>query len=110
MTRRASRGSQKRTSTQRERLHVLERCLLLRRLDRCLRRRQPRDRNPVRRARHVIQPEAMAQLDARRIAAMLAANADLQTLVRLPPELDSNSHQLADADWVQLRERVLLID
>ena len=41
---------------------------------------------------------------------MLAANADLQFLVRLAPALDSDSHQLADADRIELRERVLLID
>src|SRR5271154_3297034 len=52
----------------------------------------------------------MAQLHAGGIAAMLAADADLQTLVRLAPALNSDSHQLADADWVQLRERILLIN
>ncbi len=41
---------------------------------------------------------------------MLAANADLQFLVRLAPALDSDAHQLADADRIEFRKRVLLIN
>jgi hypothetical protein len=52
----------------------------------------------------------MAQLDAGGIAAMLAANPDLQFPVRLAPALDRDSHQLADSDRIELRERVLLVN
>src|SRR5579862_6946649 len=47
-------------------------------LERSLRRRQAGNRQPVRGARHVIEPDLVAELDRRRVAAVLAADADLQ--------------------------------
>src|SRR4051812_8511890 len=42
-----------------------------------LRRRKPRDRQPVWRARHVVEPDLVAELDGCRIAAVLATDAQL---------------------------------
>src|SRR3546814_2274248 len=42
---------------------------------RALRRRQPRDRNTERRARHIVEPDLLEEADRERIAAMLAADA-----------------------------------
>src|SRR5713226_3483365 len=52
----------------------------------------------------------MAQLDAGRISAMLSANANLQFLVYFAAALDRDSHQSADAHWIELLERVFLIN
>src|SRR5579871_3330665 len=43
-----------------------------------LRRRQPRDRQPVGGAGDVVEANLVAELDRRRVAAVLAADADLQ--------------------------------
>src|SRR5689334_22706178 len=45
-----------------------------------LRRRKPRDRHAERRARYVVQIHLVAERDRRRIAAVLAADADLEAL------------------------------
>ena len=50
----------------------------------------------------------MAQLDAGRISAMLAANPELEFLVGFAPALDRDSHQVADSVRVQFLERILL--
>ena len=50
----------------------------------------------------------MAQLDALGVAAMLAADAELELGVGLAPALDRDSHQAADAVGIELRERVVL--
>ena len=47
--------------------------------ERGLRRREPRDRHAERRARHVIELDLMAERDRSRVAAMFAADADLET-------------------------------
>src|SRR5256885_1213299 len=47
-------------------------------LQRRLRRGEARDRHAERAARHVIQPDPVAELHAVRVAAVLAADADLQ--------------------------------
>src|SRR5260370_9628913 len=91
-------------------LHILELLLRLRRLDRSLRRGQPRDRNPKRRTRHIIEPQLMAQLDAGWISAMLAANTDLQFPVYFASAFDRDSHQRADPDRIELLERAFLIN
>ena len=56
-----------------------------------LRRGQTRDRDPERRARHVIESGAMAELDARGIAAVLSADADLELGPRLRPRATAHS-------------------
>lgn len=45
--------------------------------NRCLRRRKPCDRNPKRRAGHIIQPYLMAKLHGGRIAAVFSADTEL---------------------------------
>src|SRR5271170_7787455 len=52
----------------------------------------------------------MAQLDALGVAAMLAADAELELGVGLAPALDRDSHQAAYAVGIELRERVCLVD
>ena len=53
-------------------------CHFFLRRERRLRRREPRDRHAVRRAGHVVEPDPVAELDRARIAAVLAADADLE--------------------------------
>src|SRR5439155_123235 len=56
----------------------------------------------------------MAELDRRRIAAVLPADADLETVARLAAALDGDAHHRADAVAVEHLERVgrddLLLD
>src|SRR5665647_1277781 len=42
-----------------------------------LRRREPRERDAVRRAAHVVEPEPVAELDRARLSSVLAADAEL---------------------------------
>jgi hypothetical protein len=60
-------------------------------------RRQPRDRDAERRARDIVEPDALAECDAGGIAAMLAADAELDVRPRRPAALGGERHQLADA-------------
>src|SRR6185503_14068046 len=66
------------------------------RLEACLRRAQTRDRNHERRARHVRHAHLVTELHRRRLAAVLAADADLEVGPRAPPALDADPDQLAD--------------
>ena len=50
----------------------------------------------------------VAELDRARLAAVLAADAELDLRVRLPPPLDADPHQVADAFGVEHLERVSL--
>src|SRR5215468_10548974 len=68
--------------------------------------RKARDRHPEWRARHVIERDLVAEGDRRRVAAVLAADADLEPIARLAPALDPDPHQLADAFAVDRHERV----
>src|SRR3954463_1931883 len=68
----------------------------LARLDARLRRAEARDRNHERRARHVGHAHLVTELHGRRLAAVLAADADLQVGTRAPPALDADLDQLAD--------------
>src|SRR5262249_59017394 len=81
--------------------------LFLPRLQRRLRRRQAGDRHAERRATHVIQPNLVTELHAVRLAAVLAADADLQVAAAAAPLLDADPHQPADAVEVDHLERVL---
>src|SRR3954470_10651277 len=74
--------------------------------ERGLRRRQPRDRHAERRARHVVEPDLMAERDRSGIAAVLAADADLEVLADLAAALDADPHQRADAVAVDRDERI----
>src|SRR5687767_3972983 len=71
--------------------------LLPRSSDRRLRRREARDRDAIGRRRYVAQSHLMTELDRRRIAAVLAADPDLQTRARLASALDRDPHHGANA-------------
>src|ERR1700683_1362509 len=90
--------------------HVLELAFALARIDACLSRSQSRDRNPIRRARYVIEAEAVADANTRRVAAMLAADAEFQLLVGLATAFDRDAHHAAAAFRIELLEGVLFID
>src|SRR5437762_1399089 len=79
----------------------------LARLDARLRRAEVRDRDHERRARHVRHAHLVTELHGRRLAAMLAADADLEIRTRAPPALDADLDQLADAFLVEDRERIV---
>src|SRR5690606_26137397 len=75
--------------------------------ERGLRRREPRHGHAVRRAAHVVEPHLLEEEDRRRIAAVLAADPELDVGPRLTPLLDRHLDELADAGDVDRRERVL---
>src|SRR4051812_178094 len=77
-------------------------------LQRSLRRREAGERDPVRRAADVIEPDPVAELDRRRLAAVLAADAELDVRLRLPPPLHRDPHQVSDTFGVEHLERVAL--
>src|SRR5205823_4097178 len=56
---------------------------------------------------HVIEPDLMAKRNRRRIAAVLAANAELQPGPGCTPALGGDAHQFADALHIQRNERVV---
>src|SRR5665647_2539862 len=67
---------------------------------------EPRHRDAERRAAHVVHAGAVAELDALGIAAVLAADADLEARPGAATPLDAHLHELADALLVEGRERV----
>src|SRR5687768_17471457 len=69
---------------------------------------EARDGHAIGRAAHVVEPQLMAELYRIRIAAVLAANAELDVGTGLPAEGDGGLHQLADAGDIERGERVLL--
>src|SRR5438093_13609408 len=69
-------------------------------------RREAGDRDPEGRTRHIVEAEEVAQFDARRIPAVLAADPDLQVLADSSTFLDAGAHELADALAVQGLERI----
>lgn len=71
---------------------------------------EPCDRHAVRRAGNIVQTDLVAELDGRRIAAVLAADAAMQVGTGASAEFDSHLHQFADADLVELGKRVELVD
>src|SRR5262245_26678238 len=77
--------------------------LLLQRRLRCC---QPCHRNAVRAARDVIEAAGLEEIDALRIAAVLATNAELDPRARLAPQLAGDADQLADTAGVQAVKRV----
>jgi hypothetical protein len=74
--------------------------------NRGLRRRQPRDRNSVRRAGHVVHADPITELDRAGIAAVLAADADCQIRTRLAAQFDAHLDHLPDAFLVDRSERI----
>src|SRR5579862_412552 len=75
-----------------------------------MRRGEARDRHPVRRAADVIQPHLGAELHRGGVAAMLAADAELNAGPRLAAALAADADQLAHAFLVDGDERVALDD
>src|SRR5215475_10557491 len=73
-----------------------------------LRCREPRQRDAIGRAADVVEPDQVAELDRTGLAAVLAADAELQVRLRPPPPLDSGPHQVTDALLVEHLERVPL--
>ena len=78
--------------------------------ERRLRGREPRERDAVRRARDVVEPEPVAERDRARLAAVLAADPELDARLRASPALDADPHEVADAVLVDHLERVALED
>src|SRR5205085_12583721 len=78
----------------------------LRFLQHRLRRREAGKRDAVRRAAHVVEADRVAELDGARLAAVLAADAELDLRLRLAAALDADAHEVADALLVEDLERV----
>ena len=68
---------------------------------RALRRRQSRNRHPEGAARDVVEPDGVKEGDRRRVAAVLAADADLEVGPCGAAALDGDLDQLADAALVE---------
>src|SRR5437588_520892 len=77
-------------------------------LVRQLSRPAPRDGDAERRARHVIHPHMVAELHRRGLAAVLAADPDLQLIATASAQSHRELDQLADAVLVEHLERVVL--
>ena len=78
-------------------------------LDSCLSSGQTCDGNAVRRAGNVIQANVVAELNAGGVAAVLAADAQTQVGVGCAAVMGSHLNQLANADLVQMLERIALV-
>ena len=71
---------------------------------------QTGDRHTEGRAADVVQTDVVAELHARGIAAVLAADAQTQIGAGLTTVVGSHLDQLADADLIQMLERIALVD
>src|SRR5262245_63422898 len=74
--------------------------------ERCVRGREARDGHPVGGARDVVETAAMEEGDRRRIAAVLAADPDLELLARPASVLHGDADELADPFLVDRLERI----
>src|ERR1700754_2599032 len=70
----------------------------------------PRNRHPERRARHVVQPGLVEELDRLRGAAVLAADAELEPRGGLAADPGPQAHQPADPGLVDRLERAAVDD
>src|SRR5207253_4633952 len=68
---------------------------------------QARYGNSIRRTAHVVQSDLVAESDRLRVAAVFAADADLQIGFDVPATLGADTHQLADAFGVQYLEGII---
>src|SRR4051794_18795820 len=68
--------------------------------------REACDRNAERRARHVVEPDLVAERDRVGITAVLTADAELDCGSRRATTLATHAHELADALDVELVERI----
>ena len=71
-----------------------------------LRRRESSDRNPVRGTAHVVQPDFVTESDGARLAAVFAADAELEVRLDASPLLNSDLHQLTNAGLINRLERI----
>src|SRR6478672_3768085 len=74
--------------------------------ERGLRRGKPGDRHAERRARYIVETDLVAERDRRRIAAVLAADANLEVFAHPAAALDADPHQRADAIAIDRHERI----
>src|SRR6478672_5329099 len=74
--------------------------------ERGLRGGEARDRHAEGRARHVVEPDAFAEVDRGGIAAMLAADSKLDARARLASALGGDPHEFAHAFLVERHERI----
>src|ERR1700722_17488234 len=74
--------------------------------ERCLGGGETRDRYAERRARDVVEPDLVAERDRGRIAAVLAADAELEVLAHLAAALARDRDQFADALAIDRDERI----
>ena len=75
-----------------------------------LRRRQARDGHAERRAGHIVEAGSVAEFHRGRVAAVFAADAELESGLGLAAQLHRHFNQPADALLVNARERVVLED
>src|SRR5262245_7117854 len=68
--------------------------------------RETRQRNPVRRAAHIVEPDPVAEFDRTRLATVLAADTEVDLGLRSSSPLDRDPHQVADTLLVERLERV----
>src|SRR5688500_3962785 len=68
---------------------------------------QPGDRNSIGGARHVVEAHRVTQLHRLGLAAVLAADADLERRARGPAVGDGHANQLADSGVVEDAEGIL---
>src|SRR5262245_4321654 len=71
---------------------------------------EARDGHPERRTAHVIEAFAVTKVDRRRLAAVLAANSNLQVGLGLAPALDADADELAEPVLVDGDERIGRVD
>src|SRR5438552_8959904 len=76
--------------------------------ERCLGRGQSRNRNPKRTATDVIQTEPVTELNAGRLAAVFAANPELDVRPSFASQIASDFHQAANALLIDRRERICI--
>ena len=79
-------------------------------LNRCLRGGKSGYRYAEGRTRHIVQAHPETELNRGRVAAMLAADAELESRTGRAPQLRRHFHQLADADLIELGKGVGLVD
>src|SRR3954447_17764975 len=80
------------------------------RRERRLRRRQPRDRDPVWRRADVVESDLVEEVHGRGVAAVLAADAKFQIRTGLATPFDGHRDEPADPDGVDRGERILIED
>src|ERR1041385_5218576 len=73
-----------------------------------LRRGEARDRHAIGRARYIVEPDFAAELNRGRVAALLAADTELDVGAGLAAALGGDLDHLADAHPVERHKRVVL--